>query len=172
MLPHRSGLDVCRDIRNAGLATPVLVLTARDQTMDKVLGLKLGADDYVTKPFDTLELMARVEALLRRLPSRPKQSIYQAGSLRMDVRGTEVLRDGQPLSFSAREFQLLRHFMENPGVTLSRNELLKAVWGYEDGTLTRTVDVHVASLRQKIEKDPKHPELIVTMTGIGYKFKA
>jgi two-component system, OmpR family, alkaline phosphatase synthesis response regulator PhoP len=172
MLPHRSGLDVCRDIRNAGLATPVLVLTARDQTMDKVLGLKLGADDYVTKPFDTLELMARVEALLRRLPSRPKQSIYQAGSLRMDVRGTEVLRDGQPLSFSAREFQLLRHFMENPGVTLSRNELLKAVWGYEDGTLTRTVDGHVASLRQKIEKDPKHPELIVTMTGIGYKFKA
>ena len=172
MLPHRSGLDVCRDIRKAGLATPVLVLTARDQTMDKVLGLKLGADDYVTKPFDTLELMARVEALLRRLPSRPKQSIYQAGSLRMDVRGTEVLRDGQPLSFSAREFQLLRHFMENPGVTLSRNELLKAVWGYEDGTLTRTVDVHVASLRQKIEKDPKHPELIVTMTGIGYKFKA
>jgi DNA-binding response OmpR family regulator len=171
MLPHRSGLDVCRDIRKAGLATPVLVLTARDQTMDKVLGLKLGADDYVTKPFDTLELMARVEALLRRLPSRPKQSIYQAGSLRMDVRGTEVLRDGQPLSFSAREFQLLRHFMENPGVTLSRNELLKAVWGYEDGTLTRTVDVHVASLRQKIEKDPKHPELIVTMTGIGYKFK-
>jgi len=172
MLPHRSGLDVCRDIRKAGLATPVLVLTARDQTMDKLLGLKLGADDYVTKPFDTLELMARVEALLRRLPSRPKQSIYQAGSLRMDVRGTEVLRDGQPLSFSAREFQLLRHFMENPGVTLSRNELLKAVWGYEDGTLTRTVDVHVASLRQKIEKDPKHPELIVTMTGIGYKFKA
>lgn len=172
MLPHRSGLDVCRDIRKAGLATPVLVLTARDQTMDKVLGLKLGADDYVTKPFDTLELMARVEALLRRLPSRPKQSIYQAGSLRMDVRGTEVLRDGQPLSFSAREFQLLRHFMENPGVTLSRNELLKAVWGYEDGTLTRTVDVHVASLRQKIEKDPKHPELILTMTGIGYKFKA
>jgi two-component system, OmpR family, alkaline phosphatase synthesis response regulator PhoP len=172
MLPHRSGLDVCRDIRKAGLATPVLVLTARDQTMDKVLGLKLGADDYVTKPFDTLELMARVEALLRRLPSRPKQSIYQAGSLRMDVRGTEVLRDGEPLSFSAREFQLLRHFMENPGVTLSRNELLKAVWGYEDGTLTRTVDVHVASLRQKIEKDPKHPELIVTMTGIGYKFKA
>jgi two-component system, OmpR family, alkaline phosphatase synthesis response regulator PhoP len=172
MLPHRSGLDVCRDIRKAGLATPVLVLTARDQTMDKVLGLKLGADDYVTIPFDTLELKARVEALLRRLPSRPKQSIYQAGSLRMDVRGTEVLRDGQPLSFSAREFQLLRHFMENPGVTLSRNELLKAVWGYEDGTLTRTVDVHVASLRQKIEKDPKHPELIVTMTGIGYKFKA
>ena len=90
----------------------------------------------------------------------------------MDVRGTEVLRDGEPLSFSAREFQLLRHFMENPGVTLSRNELLKAVWGYEDGTLTRTVDVHVASLRQKIEKDPKHPELIVTMTGIRYKFKA
>jgi len=171
MLPHRSGFDVCRDIRTAGLATPILVLTARDQTMDKVLGFKLGADDYVTKPFDTLELMARIEALLRRVPGRASQTVHQLGSIRMDVLGTEVTRDGKPISLSAREFQLLRHFMEHPGVTLSRNELLHEVWGYEDGTFTRTVDVHVASLRQKLEKDPKRPELILTVPGMGYKFK-
>lgn len=171
MLPHRSGFDVCRDIRTAGLATPILLLTARGQTTDKVLGLKLGADDYVTKPFDTLELMARVEALLRRLPGRTSISVLQAGPLRMDVRGTEVTRDGKTVLLSAREFQLLRHFMENPGATLSRNELLHEVWGYEDGTFTRTVDVHIASLRQKLEKDPKRPELILTVPGMGYKFK-
>jgi two-component system alkaline phosphatase synthesis response regulator PhoP len=171
MLPHRSGFDVCRDIRSAGLATPILLLTARGQTTDKVLGLKLGADDYVTKPFDTLELMARIEALLRRLPGRTPPSVLQAGSLRMDVRGTEVTREGKTVLLSAREFQLLRHFMENPGATLSRSELLHEVWGYEDGTFTRTVDVHIASLRQKLEKDPKRPELILTVPGMGYKFK-
>ncbi len=172
MLPHRSGLDICRDIRNAGLATPILLLTARDQTIDKVLGLKLGADDYVTKPFDTLELMARVEALLRRASGRAKELVYQHGPLRMDIRRTEVTRDNKLIPLSAREFQLLRYFMENPGATLSRNDLLQEVWGYEDGTYTRTVDVHVASLRQKLEIDPKHPELILTVPGMGYKFKA
>jgi len=171
MLPQRSGLDICRDIRNAGLATPILILTARDQTIDKVLGLKLGADDYVTKPFDTLELMARVEALLRRASGRAKELVYQHGPIRMDIRRTEVTRDTKPIAISAREFQLLRYFMENPGVTLSRNDLLQEVWGYEDGTYTRTVDVHVASLRQKLETDPKHPEWILTVPGMGYKFK-
>ncbi|HEY3616659.1 MAG TPA: response regulator transcription factor [Candidatus Sulfotelmatobacter sp.] len=172
MLPNRSGFDVCRDIRKAGLATPILLLTARDQTVDKVLGLKLGADDYVTKPFDTLELMARLEALLRRAPGRASQSVYQVGPIRMDVRGTEVTRNGQPVYLSAREFQLLRHFMEHPGATLSRDELLQEVWGYEDGTFTRTVDVHIASLRQKLEQDPKRPELILTVPRTGYKLKA
>jgi two-component system, OmpR family, alkaline phosphatase synthesis response regulator PhoP len=171
MLPQRSGFDVCRDIRNAGLATPILMLTALDQTMDIVFGLKTGADDYVTKPFDTLELMARVEALLRRVPSRASQGVLQLGTVRMDVRATEVTRDGKPVPLSAREFQLLRHFMEHPGATISRNELLHEVWGYEDGTFTRTVDVHIASLRQKLEKDPKRPELILTVPGMGYKFK-
>jgi two-component system alkaline phosphatase synthesis response regulator PhoP len=171
MLPNRSGLDVCRDVRIAGLATPILLLTARDQTADKVIGLKLGADDYVTKPFDTLELMARVEALLRRSPGRTTHTVLQLGPLRMDVRATEVTRDGKEVALSAREFQLLRHFMEHPGATLSRSELLQEVWGYEDGTFTRTVDVHIASLRQKLEKDPKHPELILTVPGMGYKLK-
>jgi two-component system alkaline phosphatase synthesis response regulator PhoP len=171
MLPHRSGLDVCRDVRVAGLATPILLLTARDQIADKVIGLKLGADDYVTKPFDTLELMARVEALLRRAPGRAAHPVLQLGSLRMDVRATEVTRDGKQILLSAREFQLLRHFMEHPGATLPRSELLQEVWGYEDGTFTRTVDVHIASLRQKLEKDPKHPELILTVPGMGYKLR-
>ena len=170
MLPNRSGLDVCREVRGAGLATPILLLTARDQIADKVVGLKLGADDYVTKPFDTLEFMARVEALLRRSP-RHAQHLLKLGPLRMDVRAMEISRDGREVPLSAREFQLLRHFMEHPGATLSRSELLQEVWGYEDGTFTRTVDVHVASLRHKLEKDPKHPELILTMPGMGYKLK-
>jgi two-component system alkaline phosphatase synthesis response regulator PhoP len=171
MLPRRSGLDVCRDIRLAGLATPILLLTARGQIVDKVAGLKLGADDYVTKPFDTLELMARIEALLRRAPTRTGQGILHFGSIRVDVRGTQVTREGKPVYLSAREFQLLRYFTEHKGITLSRDEILREVWGYEVGTFTRTVDVHVAGLRQKLEKAPKKPEMIITVPGIGYKFQ-
>ena len=171
MLPRRSGLDVCRDIRLAGLATPILLLTARGQIVDKVAGLKLGADDYVTKPFDTLELMARIEALLRRAPTRTGQGILHFGSIRVDIRGTQVTREGRPVYLSAREFQLLRYFTEHNGITLSRDEILREVWGYEVGTFTRTVDVHVAGLRQKLEKAPKKPELILTVPGIGYKFQ-
>lgn len=171
-LPRRNGFDVCRDIRQAGLITPILMLTARGQTIDKVLGLKIGADDYVTKPFDMLELMARVEALLRRAPSRfaSQDRIHEFGRLRVDLRGTEVSRDGKPINISAREFQLLRYFVEHAGATISRNELLKEVWGYSTETFTRTVDVHIVSLRQKLETDPKHPELILTVPGLGYKF--
>jgi two-component system, OmpR family, alkaline phosphatase synthesis response regulator PhoP len=176
MLPRRSGLDVCTDIRRAGLATPILLLTARSQTVDKVVGFKLGADDYVTKPFDTLELMARIEALLRRAPSKTDaapqagQGFYQFGSISVDVRRTEVTRDGAPVYLTAREFQLLCYFVEHQGMTLSRDELLREVWGHEAGTFTRTVDVHVASLRQKLEPVPKKPEIIITIPGLGYKF--
>lgn len=176
MLPKRNGFDICRDIRQAGVATPVLLLTARGQTVDKVVGLKLGADDYVTKPFEMMELMARVEALLRRAPTRSTDNgdmqQVQIGPLRIDLRGTEVLREGKTINLSAREFQLLRYFVEHRGATLSRDELLKEVWGYGSSTFTRTVDVHVASLRQKLEDDPKRPELIVTVLGMGYKFAA
>jgi two-component system alkaline phosphatase synthesis response regulator PhoP len=173
MLPRRDGFTVCRDIREAGLITPILMLTARGQTADKVSGLKIGADDYVTKPFDMQELMARVEALLRRAPSRPatQGGTYQFGSVRIDLPGTEVIRDGRPVNLSAREFQLLRYFIEHAGTTLSRDELLKEVWGYNADTFTRTVDVHVASLRQKLENDPKQPKFILTVQGLGYKFK-
>jgi two-component system alkaline phosphatase synthesis response regulator PhoP len=174
MLPRRSGFIVCRDIRQAGLITPILMLTARGQTSDKVNGLKIGADDYVTKPFNMRELMARIEALLRRAPIRPvpQAGIHEFGSIHVDLVGTEATRDGVVVSLSAREFQLLRYFIEHRGATLSRDELLKQVWGYSAGMYTRTVDVHVASLRQKLEDDPKQPKLILTVQGLGYKFKA
>ncbi len=174
MLPKRDGFDVCKGIREAGLITPILMLTARGQTSDKVDGLKIGADDYVTKPFNMLELMARVEALMRRAPIRPAAQTGGAdfGAIHVDLVGTEATRDGKPVNLSAREFQLLRYFIEHRGATLSREELLKQVWGYSADMYTRTVDVHVASLRQKLEDDPKQPKFIHTVQGFGYKFKA
>jgi two-component system alkaline phosphatase synthesis response regulator PhoP len=170
MLPSRSGLDVCRDIRQAGMATPILILTARNQTIDKVLGLKLGADDYVTKPFESAELIARIEVLLRRVPIQIGQGVVEFGSIYVDIKRANVTRDGKPVYLTGREFQLLRYFIERAASTVPRKELLQSVWGYEADTLTRTVDTHVASLRQKLEEDPKRPELIVTVTGVGYKF--
>jgi two-component system alkaline phosphatase synthesis response regulator PhoP len=172
MLPSRSGLDVCRDIRRSGIATPILILTARNQTIDKVVGLKLGADDYVTKPFEAAELIARIEALLRRVPIHTGQGVHVFGSIRVDVKRGELTRDGKPVYLTDREFQLLRYFIERAGTTVPRKELLQSVWGYDADTLTRTVDTHVASLRQKLEENPKRPELIVTVSGVGYKFTA
>ena len=174
MLPKRSGFVVCKDIREAGLITPILMLTARGQTSDKVNGLKIGADDYVTKPFNMQELMARVEALLRRAPIRPaaQTGVFDFGSLHLDLVGTEATKDKKIVNLSAREFQLLRYFIEHRGATLSRDELLKQVWGYSANMYTRTVDVHIASLRQKLEDDPKQPKLILTVQGLGYKLKA
>lgn len=174
MLPKRDGFEVCKSIRESGLITPILMLTARGQTSDKVNGLKIGADDYVTKPFNMLELMARVEALMRRAPIRPSAQTggVNFGSVHADLRGTEITRDGKPVNLSAREFQLLRFFLEHRGTTLSREELLRQVWGYSAEMYTRTVDVHVASLRQKLEDDPKQPKFILTVQGLGYKFKA
>lgn len=170
MLPARSGFDVCRDIRQSGMATPILILTARDQTTDKVAGLKLGADDYVTKPFEAAELIARIEALLRRVPLRTGQGTHEFGSIFVDVKRSKVMRAGKPVYVTAREFQLLCYFIERPGIMIPRKELLQAVWGYAADSLTRTVDAHVASLRQKLEENPKRPELIVTVSGLGYKF--
>jgi two-component system alkaline phosphatase synthesis response regulator PhoP len=170
MLPDRSGFDVCRDIRVAGLATPIMFLTARHQTTDKVIGLKLGADDYVTKPYKAAELIARIEVLLRRVPVRSGHGVHQFGSIQVDVRRSEVTRDGKPVYLSAREFHLLRYLIERAGATIPRGELLRSVWGYDEGTLTRTVDMHVASLRDKLEENPKRPELIVTVAGVGYRF--
>jgi two-component system alkaline phosphatase synthesis response regulator PhoP len=170
MLPHRRGLDICRDLRQMGLATPVLVLSARSETLDKVLGLRLGADDYVTKPFESAELLARIEALLRRLPTRTSKGVFQYRSLRVDLRRGEVTRDNQPVYLSAREFQLLRYLIERAGEVVPRSDILRTVWGYDSGTFTRTVDVHISSLRQKLEGDTKHPELILTISGVGYQF--
>jgi two-component system, OmpR family, alkaline phosphatase synthesis response regulator PhoP len=170
MLPRRSGLDVCRDIRTAGMATPILILTVRNETVDKVVGLKLGADDYVTKPFEASELMARVEALLRRVPIHAGQGLYEFGPIRVDVRRAEVTRDGKPVYLTAREFQLLRYLIQRAGVSVSRDELLRSVWGYSTDAFTRTVDTHIVSLRQKLEENPKQPEFIFTVSGLGYRF--
>ena len=176
MLPKRDGFEICKGIRDAGLITPILMLTARGQTLDKVNGLKIGADDYVTKPFNMLELVARVEALMRRAPIRPEPPAQSGGvdfgSIHVDLLGTEASRDGKPVNLSAREFHLLRYLLEHRGATLSREELLKQVWGYSADMYTRTVDVHIASLRQKLEDDPKQPKFILTVQGLGYKFKA
>ena len=171
MLPRLSGFDVCRELRKRGVETPVIMLTARGQVVDKVVGLKLGADDYVTKPFEMAELLARVEAHLRRAPVTPHPvEGYAFGDVRIDFRKAEVTRDGSPLELSAREFQLLKYFVEHRGATLTREELLNEVWGYNSMPSTRTVDVHVAWLRQKIEPNAKHPQFILTIHGMGYKF--
>jgi len=175
MLPGKSGLEVCREIRAAGITVPVLMLTARNQTVDKVVGFKIGGDDYVSKPFDTLELMARIEALIRRSRISPRDTssnIHTIGEVRIDLRGTVVTRRGEPVQLSAREFQLLRYFVGNRGKTLSRAEILKEVWGYRAEIFTRTVDVHIASLRQKLESDAKQPSLILTVLGLGYKLSS
>jgi two-component system alkaline phosphatase synthesis response regulator PhoP len=170
MLPKKSGFDVCRELRQAGIRTPVLMLTARGQTVNKVLGLKLGADDYLTKPFEMAELLARVEALLRRAGEPGRTPAYVFGPVRVDFRSTEVRRDGTLLALSAKEFQLLQYFIEHRGETLSREKLLHEVWGYQSTPSTRTVDVHVAWLRQKIEDDVRRPKWITTVHGMGYKF--
>jgi two-component system alkaline phosphatase synthesis response regulator PhoP len=171
MLPKMNGFDVCREARHRGVTTPILMLTARGQVVDKVVGLKLGADDYLTKPFETIELMARLEALLRRVPSgaRPGGDVYRFGDVVVDLRRVEVTRGGEPVELSAREFKLLRYFIGHRGTALSREALLAEVWGYDDMPLTRTVDVHVAGLRQKVD-NPKAPDYIVTVHGHGYKF--
>jgi two-component system alkaline phosphatase synthesis response regulator PhoP len=169
MLPRKNGFDVCRDLRQHGIKTPILMLTARSDTFDKVVGLKIGADDYLSKPFEMAELLARIEALLRR-PAVRDSAIHEFGSIRFDARRTEVRRDGAKLLLSAKEFQLLRYFVEHRGETVPRNELLRVVWGYAAAPSTRTVDVHVAWLRQKLEVDPKNPEWIVTVHGLGYRF--
>ncbi len=172
MLPRRNGFDVCRALREQGQHAPVIMLTARGHVADKVAGLKLGADDYVTKPFEMVELLARIEAQLRRSPSTPSPagSTYTFGGVHVDLRSAEVSRDGCPLQFSAREFRLLAYFIEHRGATLSRDELLNEVWGYNAMPSTRTVDVHVAWLRQKIEPNPRHPQYLHTIHGLGYKF--
>jgi two-component system alkaline phosphatase synthesis response regulator PhoP len=171
MLPRRNGFEVCRALREEGNSTPIIMLTARGHVADKVSGLKLGADDYVTKPFEMVELVARIEAHLRRVPSRAAGTgAYRFGSIHVDFRSAEVRRDDAPLDLSAREFRLLCYLIEHRGETVSREKLLNEVWGYEAMPSTRTVDVHVAWLRQKIEPNPRHPQFLLTVHGLGYKF--
>lgn len=175
MLPKKNGYDVCRDLRQKGIQTPILMLTAKGETIDKVLGLKLGADDYLTKPFEVIELLARVEALLRRAPSQTNGHSHEAfrfGAVTIDFKRAEVLKNDSRVDLSAMEFKLLQYLIENRGLVHSRDQLLDEVWGYDAMPTTRTVDVHVAWLRQKLEENPKHPQFIQTVHGLGYKFAA
>lgn len=174
MLPRKNGFDVCRDLRQQGNRTPILMLTARGQVVDKVVGLKLGADDYLTKPFEMMELLARIEALLRRVqpgtPASGGTEAFQFDVVQVDFKRAEVLRNRLPVELSAREFKLLQYLIEHRGRTISRDELLDEVWGYNAMPSTRTVDVHIAWLRQKLEPNPRHPRFILTVHGLGYKF--
>ncbi len=173
MLPRKDGFEVCRTLRRRGVHTPILMLTARGQVADKVSGLRLGADDYLAKPFEPAELMARIEALLRRA-SAPREgkpeATFRFGPVTVDFRRTEVRRNGKLVEMSAREFELLTYFIQHQDATISREQLLQQVWGYEASTLTRTVDAHLWMLRQKLEEDPQNPRYFLTVRGLGYKF--
>jgi two-component system, OmpR family, alkaline phosphatase synthesis response regulator PhoP len=172
-LPGQSGFEVCRTLRRHRIHVPVLMLTARGDVKDRVKGLKTGADDYLVKPFEVAELLARMEALLRRANHSPLQlidSLFSFGSVVVDLRTEEVLRDGSPIELTAKEFELLRYFVSHPDERISREVLLKQVWGYQGLPNTRTVDVHIAQLRQKLESNPKSPRHILTAHRSGYKF--
>ena len=173
MLPGRSGLDLCVAARNEGVTAPILFLTARNRPIDSVIGLKLGGDDCLSKPFDPMELLARVEALLR----WPRNGHAKAGpdhvrfdSFTLDLRRGQIVHNGKVINLTTKEFQLLRYLTEHPSTAISREELLFSVWGHKPGTMTRTVDMHVASLRQKLEHDPKNPQIIETVPHLGYRF--
>jgi len=171
MLPKMSGLDVCKRLRSEGSNVPILMLTARGQEIDKVLGLKLGADDYVTKPFGFMELIARVEALLRRTTAGARATeVYGFGDVVVDFKKAELKKRGAPVELSARELKLLAFFVAHRGEVVPRERLLDQVWEYDAAPLTRTVDMHVAKLRKKIEDDPADPKFIVTVHRMGYKF--
>ena len=174
MLPKMTGLDVCKKIRKDRNNVPIIMLTARGQEIDKVVGLKLGADDYVTKPFSFMELMARVEAVLRRTTGQGSLRIetFTFGDTTVDFKKGTAARGGQSLELSPREFRLLQYLIENRGEVVTRDQLLNAVWDYDNTPFTRTVDMHVAKLRRKIEDTPSNPKYIVTVHRVGYKFVA
>ncbi len=172
MLPSRDGFEVCRRLRENGVNAPVLMLTARNELNNKVQGFKAGSDDYLTKPFETPELEARIEALLRRASrgARNQLKSYDFDGIHVDFARSELTKNGKSTALGEREARLLRYLIERKGAILSRDELLQEVWGYKSIPLTRTVDVHIAWLRQKIEDDPKNPRHIVTVHGQGYRF--
>jgi len=171
MMPQLSGLDVCRQLKVKRPSLPIIMLTARGQEIDKVVGLELGADDYVTKPFSIRELVARVKAVLRRAQVLPRDlERYSFGDVEVDLRACQVLRAGKPVEFSSMEFELLKHFLCHPGETLSRDHLLDEVWGYDHYPTTRTVDAHIVRLRHKLEPVPEEPRYFLTVHGMGYKF--
>jgi len=172
MLPGKNGFDICREIRQEGLDVAILMLTAKTQVMDRVVGLKLGADDYLVKPFDSSELLARIEALLRRLRRENLTPVarFVFGNIQIDFEKGEITKDGAPLNLAGKELQLLRYMVDHRGKVLTREELLERVWEYQPSVTSRTVDVHIAWLRQKLEDNPQSPRYIHTVRGVGYKF--
>lgn len=171
MMPRLSGLDLCKQLKAKRPSVPIIMLTARGQEIDKVVGLELGADDYITKPFSVRELMARVKAVLRRAsPPTAAPEIYRFSDVEVSIRSNEVRRAGSPVELSSKEFALLAYFISHPAETLSRDRLLDAVWGYDNYPNTRTVDTHIVHLRQKLEPHPEEPRFILTVHGSGYKF--
>jgi DNA-binding response OmpR family regulator len=171
MMPRMSGLDVCKQLKAKRPSIPIIMLTARGQEVDKVVGLELGADDYVTKPFSIRELLARVKAVLRRARPLPKQQErYTFGEVEVDLKSCQVTRKGASVEVSSKEFELLKFFLCHSGETLSRDKLLEEVWGYDRFPTTRTVDAHIVRLRQKLEPKPEEPRFILTVHGTGYKF--
>jgi two-component system alkaline phosphatase synthesis response regulator PhoP len=171
MLPKLSGLEVCKTLRGEGSLTPIIMLTARGQEIDKVVGLELGADDYVTKPFSIRELLARVRAILRRTEGGKKRlQRYHFSDVELDFEAYRAKKGGAALELSPREFELLRYLIERKGETVSRDKLLEDVWGYESYPSTRTVDTHIAKLRAKIGDSGSDPRYILTIHGTGYKF--
>jgi two-component system alkaline phosphatase synthesis response regulator PhoP len=172
MLPRRNGFDVCRDLRQRGFDTAILMLTAKSQVVDRVVGLRIGADDYLTKPFDPAELLARVEALLRRVKKEGRAQVrtYEFSDVTIDFERGAVTRGGRPVNLAAKELQLLRYLVERRGKVVLREELLQNVWEYQSDVSSRTIDVHVAWLRQKLEEQPQNPKHIHTIRGKGYRF--
>jgi DNA-binding response OmpR family regulator len=171
MMPRMSGLDVCKQLKSKRPAIPIIMLTARGQEVDKVVGLELGADDYVTKPFSIRELLARVKAVLRRVESVPQgKDRYTFGDVEVNLQSCQVSRRGRSLDFSSKEFDLLKYFLSHPGEALTRDRLLEEVWGYDKFPTTRTVDAHIVRLRQKLEPKPDDPRFFLTVHGTGYKF--
>jgi two-component system alkaline phosphatase synthesis response regulator PhoP len=174
MLPGKNGLEVCRELRQRGRDVAVLMLTAKTQLIDRVVGLKLGADDYLTKPFEPPELLARIEALLRRVNKEKLTPVaqFQFGNVDVDFETGDVRKDGLPIALAAKELELLRYLIDHRGKVVSRDELLEGVWEYQPGVSSRTIDVHVAWLRQKLEDNPQTPRHIHTVRGVGYRFSA
>jgi two-component system, OmpR family, alkaline phosphatase synthesis response regulator PhoP len=174
MLPRRNGYDICRDLRQRGIDSAILMLTARTQVVDRVVGLKLGADDYLPKPFDPAELLARIEALLRRLRKGHEIAVrsFHFGDVEVDFERAEVRKHGEPRNLAAKELQLLHYLVDRRGQVVLREELLRHVWEYSAEASSRTVDVHIAWLRQKLEDNPQRPRHIQTLRGKGYRFNA
>jgi two-component system alkaline phosphatase synthesis response regulator PhoP len=170
MMPGMSGWDLCRELRRRGLDAPVIMLTARGAEVDRVLGLELGADDYVTKPFSLRELMARIRAVLRRPGPRQKFEEFAFGDVRVHLRARQAFKGGREVRLTRKEFDLLRYLVEHPGEVITRDRLLDEVWGYDRFPTTRTVDTHILRLRQKFEDDPERPAHILTAHGQGYRF--